>query len=607
MGSDSIPTTGDDRDEAPGKHPGGAKPSDAATPPEPPDGAATRDGEPTRDGGTAREGGTAPAGETARGTASAADDGETDAPTHGRSRLSRLSGPRWLRTSAAIFLIALIGATLGLQLGGRAEVEIGPFQMQLAAQPSLTGGSQLRIPPLGAISVDSHRGPIRLVARVDGLNESETRQLIADPARIEEATDLTTDDIRSAVTTLALRSVGAGVLGALLLGAVAFRSVRKTLITGGVALVLLGGSGGLAAATVNPSSLSQPRYEGLLTNVPALIGDARSIYDNYGQYQGQLVQILTNMSKVYEAVSTLPTYQPDPNTIRMMHVSDLHNNPTAWSVIGTIGSQFQVNAVLDTGDLTDWGSAAEANLYAQNVAALKVPYVFIRGNHDSAEVATAVAANPNAVVLDDQVRTVAGLVVAGVGSSRFTPDKSTGDDDAGKDVEAEAGEALSDTVLRYNRENEKSVDIMMVHEPAAAEPLKERGPLILAGHTHQRKVEALDKDTRLMIEGSTGAAGLRGFEGDTPKSFQMTVLYFAQDGALKAYDEITVSGAGQSQVELRRVIIGERNAGPTEPSATVTATPSGTVTVTPSTPPNTAPVLPSPSPTTPTGSPTPTP
>ncbi|GAA0280096.1 metallophosphoesterase [Cryptosporangium japonicum] len=520
---------------------------------------------------------------------------ESDAPAHGRHRLARLRsvrGPQWLRTGVLAFLIALVGTVLGLQLGGRAEVEIGPFQMQLAAQPSLTGGSQLRIPPLGAISVQSHRGPIRLVARVDGLNESETRQLIADPARIEEATDLTTGDVRSAIQTLALRAAGAALLGAVLLGAIAFRDVRRTALTGGMAVVLLAGGSGIAAATLNPNSLSQPRYEGLLTNIPALIGDARSIYDNYGQYRGQLVSILTNMSKVYEAVSTLPNYQPDPNTIRVMHVSDLHNNPTAWQVIGTIGNQFQVNAVFDTGDLTDWGSATEANLYASNIAALKVPYVFIRGNHDSADVARAVATNPNAVVLDDTVREVAGLTVAGVGSSRFTPDKTTGDDNAGKDVEAQSGDALAETVQRYNRENEKSVDVMMVHEPAAAEPLKDRGPLILAGHTHERKVEALDKDTLLMIEGSTGAAGLRGLQGDTPKSFEMTVLYFAQDGALKAYDEITVSGSGQSQVELRRVIIGQRNATPT---ATVTASPSGTVTVSPSpSAPNTQPVIPSP-------------
>lgn len=579
MGSDSIPTADDGHDE----HAGDAT-ADAAT------------GDQAADAGSPVSTGTSTP--TADGAATT-DGPPTEPAEHGWHRFGRigrrLRPPRWLRRSAAVFLVALLGTAIGLQLGGRAEVEIGPFQMQLTAQPSLTGGSQLRIPPLGSISVASHRGPIQLVARVDGLNESETRRLIADPARLEEATDLTTGDVRSAIETLALRSVGAGLLGALLLGAIAFRTVRRTLAAGGIALALLVGSGGVAALSANPNSLTEPRYEGLLTNVPALIGDARSIYDNYGHYQGQLVQILTNMSKVYEAVSTLPTYQPDPHTIRVLHVSDLHNNPTSWSVIGTIGSQFQVNAIFDTGDLTDWGSAAEANLYAKNVTALKVPYVFIRGNHDSPEVAAAVAANRNAVVLDDQVATVAGLTVAGAGSTRFTPDKTTGDDRAGKDIQAKAGEALAQTVLRSNRESDKSVDVMMVHEPAAAEPLKNSGPLVLAGHTHERAVRALDKDTQLMIEGSTGAAGLRGFEGERPKSFEMTVLYFAQDGTLKAYDEITVSGAGQSQVELRRVIVGDK-ASPS-PSVTVTATPSGSITASSAPPVNTAPVVPSPSPT----------
>jgi predicted MPP superfamily phosphohydrolase len=522
------------------------------------------------------------------GNAGPDDGAAVDAGPAAQSRLKwlkRLRGPRWLRTSVAVFLVALIGVGIGLQLGGRAEVEIGPFQMQLQAQPSFTGGSQLRIPPLGAISIASHRGPIRLVARVDGLNESETRRLIADPARIEEATDLTTGEAKSAIETLAIRAVGAGLLGALLLGAIAFRDVRRTLITGGVALVLLAGTAGTAAATFNPKSVTEPRYEGLLTNVPALIGDARSIYDNYGHYQTQLVQILTNMSRVYEAVSSLPTYQPDPNTIRVLHVSDLHNNPNAWNVIGTISSQFQVNAICDTGDLTDWGSSAEANYYAKNISALRVPYVFIRGNHDSADVAAAVAQNRNAVVLENQVKVVAGLTIAGIGSSRFTPDKTNGDDNAGISAQRRSGEDLSQTVLRYDRESDAHhVDVMMVHEPAAADPLADRGPLILAGHTHARKVEELDKDTLLMIEGSTGAAGLRGFEGNSPKSYEMSVLYFSKDGTLKAYDEITVSGAGQSQVELRRVIIGESNGSPSpSPSPSVTVSSSESSPPTPST------------------------
>jgi hypothetical protein len=98
-----------------------------------------------------------------------------------------------------------------------------------------------------------------------------------------------------------------------------------------------------------------------------------------------------------------------------------------------------------------------------------------------------------------------------------------------------------------------------------------------------------------MIEGSTGAAGLRGFERDTPTSFELSVLYFSPQGVLRAYDELTVSGAGQSQVSLRRVLAGDKLTA--SPSVTATATPSGAVTVTstPSTAPaNPAPVVPAP-------------
>jgi hypothetical protein len=35
----------------------------------------------------------------------------------------------------------------------------------------------------------------------------------------------------------------------------------------------------------------------------------------------------------------------------------------------------------------------------------------------------------------------------------------------------------------------------------------------------------------------------------------MSLLYFSPSGALQAYDEITVSGAGQSEVELKRTLV----------------------------------------------------
>ena len=469
-----------------------------------------------------------------------------------------------MRTVLAVVLVAILGMFLGLQVGGHDEEAIGPFRVGLSAQPALRGDSQLQIPPLGSITVDSHDGPVRLVARIDGLDEAKTKALISDPKRIDQASVDAAHDVRTALLRLAIRAALAAIVGAMVLGLVMFRSLWRTLAAGGVALALVAGTGALAAVTWNPESIREPRYEGLLTNVPAVVGDARNIYARYGEYRGELVRILTNMSRVYTNVSTLPNYQPDPSTIRVLHVTDLHLNPTSYSVIGTLVDQFQVNMVIDTGDLTDWGSTQE-NTYVKGIGKLGVPYVFIRGNHDSVRTAAAVRAQPNAIVLENQVRVVDGLTIAGNGSPRFTPDKSEGDTAKDEAAARPAGVALADTVAEWNATHTHPVDVMLVHEPVAAEPLKDSGPLILAGHLHRREVKKLDDDTTLRVEGSTGARGLRGLGEKNPTTLQMSVLYFSPEGVLQAYDEITVSGAGQSEVELKRTIVKKPTAPKTGP------------------------------------------
>ena len=50
----------------------------------------------------------------------------------------------------------------------------------------------------------------------------------------------------------------------------------------------------------------------------------------------------------------------------------------------------------------------------------------------------------------------------------------------------------------------------------------------------------------MMVEGSTGGAGLRGLQGDTPTPLELSVLYFDTSHMLQAYDEITLGGTGQS-------------------------------------------------------------
>ncbi|HEV2087028.1 MAG TPA: metallophosphoesterase [Cryptosporangiaceae bacterium] len=472
--------------------------------------------------------------------------------TAGRNRYARI--PPKVRTGAAVLAVAFVGMLLGLQVGGRVDAQIGPFDVQLAAQPTLTGDSQLQIPPLGAITLDSHDGPLRLTARLDRLDEGKTRTLLSDPRGIERVSDDAIGEVERAVRDVALRAALSALLGAALLGLVVFRSWRQAAATAGLALAVLAGTGVLTAATWNPGSIREPRYEGLLTNVPAVVGDARAIYARYGEYRGELIRILTNMSRVYTNLSTLPTYQPDPSTIRVLHVTDLHLNPTSFPVIRTIAEQFQVRMVVDTGDITDWGSNQE-NPYLQNIATIKVPYVFVRGNHDSVFTAAAVRRNPNAIVLEDEVQVIGGLTIAGIGSARFTPDKSEGDTAKDEESARIAGTRLARTVAAYNQTHVLEADLALVHEPVAAEELAGAAPLVLAGHTHQRTVRALDDDTTLRVEGSTGARGLSGLGEESPTALQMSVLYFSPQGDLQAYDEITVSGAGQSKIELKRTIV----------------------------------------------------
>ena len=192
-----------------------------------------------------------------------------------------------------------------------------------------------------------------------------------------------------------------------------------------IALAVTGGSLGLAAGTVQPDSIAEPRYEGLLVNAPAVVGDARRIADNYGRYADQLQQLVSNVSRIYTTVSTLPVYEPAANTTRILHVSDLHLNPAAWGLIRTVvADQFDIDAVVDTGDIIDWGSERRGDLRVGRSARSRCPYIYVRGNHDSAAIQAAVARQPNAIVLDDTITTVDGLTIAGIGDPRFTPDKT---------------------------------------------------------------------------------------------------------------------------------------------------------------------------------------
>jgi predicted phosphodiesterase len=65
-----------------------------------------------------------------------------------------------------------------------------------------------------------------------------------------------------------------------------------------------------------------------------------------------------------------------------LHVSDLHLNPAGVDLLRNLVTSFRVDAVLDSGDVTDYGSKSEGQ-FVQLLDGVPVPYIVIRGNWNS--------------------------------------------------------------------------------------------------------------------------------------------------------------------------------------------------------------------------------
>ncbi|GGU25246.1 metallophosphoesterase family protein [Streptomyces daghestanicus] len=482
------------------------------------------------------------------------------ARTHRRPpTVALISGPHPWTRALGLVVVVLLGAWLGLLVVGDVRAPVGPVNTTMTLRPSLTGGTKINISPLGALELDSHVAPVRLDVNVDQLDPGRAQALVDHPERLSGLQDEVTGDVARGTLDLAVRSGVAVVSGATALGLAVYRRPRRALAAGGLALALLAASGGTAYATWKPDSVLEPKFSGLLSSAPSLVGDARSIVTEFDVYQRELARLVTNVTKLYDATSTLPAYQPDPSTIRVLHVSDIHLNPASWKIIASLVEQYEVNVIVDTGDTMDHGTAAE-NGFLDPIEDLGAPYVWVRGNHDSTATQRHLEGMENVHVLDDgKARTVAGLRFAGIGDPQFTPDR---DARPGAEASQELAGARLASALRDQSTAGTPVDVALAHEPSAAREVDGAVPLVLAGHVHHEEMEVMKYGTRLRIEGSTGGSGLRAVEGRHPDPIQASILYFDRDSRrLQAWDEIELGGLGLSTAEVSRHLPKENQPG----------------------------------------------
>ena len=442
-----------------------------------------------------------------------------------------------------VVVVAVTAACAALFAWGSSARDIGPLETRLSVVLASEGGVDVAVPPLGRLRLSTHAGPIQVRASVTGIDTMKARTLLRTRNPTRTVTEQVARDSEKALISAATRSVLLALLAAAAVTGVVFRSSRAVL--GGTASVagLLVVASTIAWATLRTQALDEPRFTGLLAQAPALVGRVEDL-DAYGD---RVAQLTSNVARVYSSLATLPA-APSARNTRLLWVSDIHNNPQSFTVMRQLAKQFDVSAVIDSGDIVDLGSAVENRQLAE-IGSLGVPYLYARGNHDSGVTQAFVARQRGARVLEPgEVHDIAGVRVAGAGDPLYRPNKAAAGD---RTANAEALAAAGLELRRAIEADPEGVDVAVVHEPAMAEELVGAVPLTLSGHTHERRSRVQEGTLRL-VQGSSGGAGLRTFDTGNALPLQMSVLHFDSTGSLLAVDDVTVGGLGKSSVTVER-------------------------------------------------------
>jgi predicted phosphodiesterase len=482
---------------------------------------------------------------------------------------------RLVAVAAAAAAVGLIGAWLGMSLASNSTVSVGPFHVELDAGFGI-GQTRLGLPPFGAITADTHLSPVAISATLRDVGVERLTEIVGSRG-IDGLVEDVERDVRDRMRFLAFRALLVGVAGAAILALLVFRRRWRLVATSvvsalvGVALCEL-----LLLATFDPAAFAEPTYSGSLELAPELIGPVNEATERIDDLRGGLEQIVDGTARAYTALNALPLAPGGDDTIALLHISDIHASPLGMDFAREVARGFDVDLVVDTGDLTSFGTPVE-NLIVSRIPAFGRPYVFVRGSHDSIELQAQVARQPNAVVLDGSVRTVAGLRMFGLGHPAFTPARGVPVDD---EAFAELARSAGATIAADLDGLDEPVDLIAVHDDRMAEAVAGRVPIVISGHFHETSASAVNGTLFLRI-GTTGGSGAGIFRELDDISFAAEILYFStgETPTLIAYDVIEQLPDSGS-LTVRRITVSEAF-GELVLTPTPTATPTPSITVSP--------------------------
>lgn len=460
------------------------------------------------------------------------------------------------RKLLAAFAVGAIAAFAGLSVVPAASSRLGPTTVQVRAHPG-PGDTALRIPPLGSVTASTQKAPVTLELALQEVRVERLGPLATTP---EGRTQLQRDveaDLRPLIIRSALQ-LGLGMIAiGIIAGALLFRrALRPTIAAGTGALIMVVGVLVSVGSTYEIDGFREPRFTGSLQR-------ARGVIDALQRNVGLFAQARTRYEVASRRAAALLTMLAEPNTnplterTAVLHVSDIHGNPIGLDVTHELAKEFEVAAIVDTGDLAsstlDTGELSRLAAFLEGpmitkIERLPAPYIFVAGNHDSFGLRNVLRNAENVEYLDGDSGYVGALEFFGWADPTYTPEEADPSDKAAVRLEEASEVAIA--------VEESGPDVLLVHDPRLASESYGEVPLILAGHMHSRAFEQ-EGETTILTVGSTGATGLKSFtvEGDLP--YEAEIIYFEGDDPV-AVDYVTVSSLG-SEFQVERMVIPSRD------------------------------------------------
>jgi predicted phosphodiesterase len=375
-----------------------------------------------------------------------------------------------------------------LNYGATLRLSVNPVDISAIQSPTTFG--DIRLDFAGPVPAPGVLAQVQVKPRITDLlarPNISVHSLEPGPLELEHA-------VRGAAVALAWR-FALGSLVIALLATVAYAAWRRrrpglrlSAVVASVWVASCVATFAVIGLTYQPERLDQFTTTGILGAVQRnsdLLAGVESRAEQTTPYLKNLLALSSALQDKYA-----PQALNRPVAARLLLVSDVHGG-NQYALMRTIVKQEQIDAVIDSGDLVNFGTSTEAEAAGlfDGIRSLGVPYLFVRGNHDARsdtdrDLLDRLATVPNVVLLEPDavsytVQSIGGVRIAGFNDPRWFGDDNR--DNAAKQKPAVAR-------FKAAMAEQPVPDIVVSHEPAAVGDV-ERAGVRVNGHLHKSELD----------------------------------------------------------------------------------------------------------------------